>query len=306
MSTLNPPTFAPDYVHYTDPAFCREFFADMRGRSAFQERCPEGLLRLRYDPVEFDFRSPVLARLRDAGLFEDVRNGESMLEPSNGDGLLENLHEHVAEAHQRMDESQQSAAARALYELPAGCYELHARFHEEVVAPALGLGPLHHQNVPTFRVFFPDAPGYPGRTSFHNDIMIGHNPREVNVFVPLVECRGTRSLLMASLADSLDLLGDYAADLARFGRDTQLDEDTIARCEAICRPLEVGVGDLVVFDSRCLHAGPHNTTPLTRVTFDSRVLPARNIAGQQNRYIGRGRRRARFEPGQYFSAATVG
>lgn len=294
MSALTESAFVPDYVHYTDPEFCAEFAADMARESPLSARFGCGRAVLRYDPRQFDFRGPVLDALGTAGMLDGPA-------PAG----LERLHELVPAEHQVMDSSQQSAAARQLYDLPPAFSALYARFLGERIGPALGLGPLHYQQVPTFRVFFPAAPGYPGATSYHNDIMLGHNPREVNVFVPLVRCAGTRSLLLASLPDSLELLARYAHDYARFGRDTQLLAETQAACAAICRPLEVGVGDAVVFDSRCIHAGPANTTPLTRVTFDTRVLPAAAVRRQRNRYRGRGRRRAEFVPGAYFSTATT-
>jgi hypothetical protein len=136
--------------------------------------------------------------------------------------------------------------------------------------------------------------------------MLGHGPREVNVFVPLVRCEGTRSLLLAELEPSLDLLRGYDCDFAAFGRDVQADTNVIARCRAICAPVTADVGEVIVFDSRCLHAGPPNETALTRVTFDARVLPVADFATQANRYRGRGRRRAELAPGAYFTAHAVG
>ncbi len=216
------------------------------------------------------------------------------------------LHELVAAEHQAMDISQQSAAARALYEMPAAFDAIHRQLIADVVAPALQLGPLYLQGASTFRVFFSHAAGYPGATSYHNDIMLGQNPREVNVFVPLVRCEGGRSLLLAELSPSLATLRRYDSDFARFGRDTQGSAALQQELEGICRPLQVGVGDIVVSDSRCLHAAPPNATPLTRVTFDTRVLPVAALAGQQNRYQCRGRRRASFAIGDCFTAEPVG
>ena len=290
---------APDYANYTDPAFRPEFVADMERCSPFQARHPRGSAVLHYDPRRFDFCGLVGDTLAAAGLIDRVALA------ARGD-RLEYLHELVAAEHQAMDSSQQSEAARALYEMPAQFGRLYEQLLAEVVVPQLGLGPAHFQRTPTFRVFFPHAPGYPGETSYHSDIMIGHNPREVNVFVPLVRCAETRSLLFAELPESLELLREYDYDFARFGRDTQEDAALMARCQRMCQPLRVDVGDVVVFDSRCLHAGPANQTDLTRVTFDARVLPVADHRPQRNVYRGRGRRRADFSIGAYFSAQPVG
>jgi hypothetical protein len=305
MSRLTPPmpdaerSPPPDYAHYTEPAFRSEFLADMERTSSLQLGSPSGIRVLRYEPDRYDVRRLVADTLAAAGMFDRG----AMTQRSD---RLELLHEVVAPEHQAMDRSQQSAAARCLYEMPPAFAELHRRLVAEVVAPALSLGPVHLQRTPTFRVFFPHAPGYPGATSYHNDIMLGHNPRAVNVFVPLVACEGSRSLLLAELAPSLDVLRRYDADFARFGRDTQDDPQLAAELATICQPLLVDVGDIVVFDSRCLHAGPPNTTSLTRVTFDTRLLPANDLHGQRNVYVGRGRRRASFAIGDYFDAVPIG
>jgi hypothetical protein len=289
----------PDYAHYTEPAFRAEFVADMERPSPLRHLATNGIVRLRYDAAQFDVRALVGDALAAAGMF--ARDALA----DRGD-RLEQLHTLVAAEHQTMDRSQQSAAARVLYEMPPAFTALHERLMAEVVIPALGLGPAHCQRTPTFRVFFPHAPGYPGATSYHNDIMLGHNPRAVNVFIPLVRCEGTRALQLAELPDSLALLREYDFDFATFGRDTQQNPTLMARCERICRPLVADVGELFVFDSRCVHAGPHNRTDLTRVTFDSRLLPAAAIAGQRNTYFGRGRRRADFAVGAYYTADALG
>lgn len=297
MPSLKTP--APDYANYTEPAFRAEFVADMERTSVLQRRCPNGVTTLRYDPRRFDFRKLVGDALAAAGLLDRAALA------ARGD-RLETLHELVASEQQVMDGSQQSGAARALYEMPAAFADLHERLLAEVVVPALGIGRAHFQRTPTFRVFFPNAPGYPGATSFHNDIMIGHNPREVNVFIPLVQCEASRSLLLSELPASLDLLREYDWDFAAFGLGTQEDPALQQRLARLCQPLQVDVGDVVVFDSRCLHAGPHNQTGLTRVTFDTRVLPVTELGMQRNAYRGRGRRRADFAIGEFFSAHAIG
>lgn len=289
----------PDYVNYTEPVFRDEFVADMERAGPLQHLAANGIVRLRYDTTAFDVRGLVGDALAAAGMCDR----EALADRAD---RLEQLHTLIAGEHQAMDRSQQSAAARVLYEMPAAFAALHERLMAEVVVPALGLGPAHCQRTPTFRVFFPNAPGYPGATSYHNDLMLGHNPRMVNVFVPLVRCEGSRSLLLADLPDSVALLREYGWDFAAFGRDTQENPALMARCERICRPLVADVGELFVFDSRCVHAGPHNRTDLTRVTFDSRLLPAAEIAGQRNAYFGRGRRRADFAVGAYYTPHALG
>src|SRR5262245_2421237 len=100
---------APDYAHYTDPAFLSEFAADMARTSLVQRRAANGIVRLAYDVREYDFRALVGDALAAAGLLDRAALRD------RGD-RLEQLHELIAREHQAMDGSQQSAAARVLYE----------------------------------------------------------------------------------------------------------------------------------------------------------------------------------------------
>lgn len=146
------PRFVPQYANYTDPAFRAEFVSDMERRSPFQQRHPRGVARLHYDPRAYDIRALVGDALAGAGMLDRAaltRTGDR----------LELLHELVAHQFQVMDQSQQSQAARVLYEMPPAFAPLYERLLAEVVVPALGVGPVHYQRVPTFRVFFPAAPG---------------------------------------------------------------------------------------------------------------------------------------------------
>lgn len=288
----------PAYVSYSDADFLVEFSNDM------DRLCPlpgadDGRLALSYDPVQYDFRSCVVDTLIERGVIDSSHREDTSLYK------LENLHKFMPPKDQVLDDTQQSAVAVALYEINLRFHSLYEKLIHDVLLPALQVEDVYWQVTPTFRVFFADSKGYPGKTSYHNDIMLGHNPREINVFLPLTSCEASRSLLLAPLSKSLDLLRPYHNDYARFAEDVQSSDDVQQRCESICSPLKMEVGEILVFDSRCIHAGPENRTEKSRVTVDFRLLPKSHIERQSNIYRGTGRMKALFAPGGAFSEKTI-
>jgi ectoine hydroxylase-related dioxygenase (phytanoyl-CoA dioxygenase family) len=288
----------PSYVRYSDPDFLPEFQADM------QRTCPikgadNGHMRFFYDTKVFDFRSIIARFLRVKGILEQDEQVRAVSK------RLEQLHDFVKPEDQAFDSTQHNAVAVALYDLKGEFNVLYERFIAEVIVPKLHMGPVHYQSQPTFRVFFPNAGGYPGKTTYHSDLMLGHNPREVNVFLPFTTCEESRSLLMAPLSESLEVYEACDYDFAAFAEGVQENSALRRQCEAISTPLKMDVGEVMIFDARCLHAGPPNETDLTRMTMDFRLLPASDIADQKNLYRGTGRTKALFAPSGAFSEQVL-
>lgn len=288
----------PAYVQYSEPGFLPEFEADMR-RPCPVEGAVNGHLRVSYDAQVYDFRSIIVEFLKARRFLSE---GEHIATVS---GALERLHEFVKLEDQMFDNTQHNAVAVALYDLKGEFDAIYQRFVAEVIVPQLNMGPVHFQKQPTFRVFFPHAEGYPGQTTYHSDLMLGHNPREVNVFLPFTTCEASRSLLMAPLAESLEMYEACKFDFAAFAAGVQERGALRQRCEEITAPLKMDVGEALIFDARCLHAGPPNQTELTRLTVDFRVLPASDLVDQTNQYRGTGRTKALFAPGGAFSEQTL-
>ncbi len=288
--------FHPKYVHYEDDMFLQAFSADMLRPGLVEHMNGAGHVLSRFEPARLPLAEAITQVLQDKDIL-----------PANlpDDFTLDYLHQWVSPELQAMDASQQSAVAIALYETGARFQDLYRRFIAEVVKPAVDAGPLYYQEVPTFRVFFPDAPGYPGKTTYHSDIMLGHPPREVNVWVPLANCAESRSMLLMDLDESNALHAAYDGDYLRFGVATQEDDRLIRFCETHCQPVTADYGEFVIFDSRCIHAGPFNKTDRTRISFDVRVLPARDYDAMPCAYQGIGRRQSRFVPGDYYASDPV-
>lgn len=120
---------------------------------------------------------------------------------------------------------------------------LHA-FVKHEVCPALGVRRVAYQRRPTFRVHLAGGPpqGVP-----HADGLApyNHQPGEVNVWVPLTTVGGSNSLV----SESFPGMGDFHPFVARPGQFVKF------------------------YGNRCWHYTVKNTTEMTRVSFDIRVVP---------------------------------
>jgi ectoine hydroxylase-related dioxygenase (phytanoyl-CoA dioxygenase family) len=128
---------------------------------------------------------------------------------------------------------------------------------------------------------------------------------EINVWMPLTECLAENGLIYADLDESLHIWREYDFDFRRFHIDLDERDDLQARCASISKPYLCDYGELLLFDSRCMHLSQRNRTNQTRISIDFRVVPISDAAGLSAGYVGTGRRRARFEPGGYYARKTT-
>ena len=118
----------------------------------------------------------------------------------------------------------------------------------------------------------------------HNDILVGDSYDQINCWLPLTRCRGTAAFHMSTLERSQSLLLRFAADRgldattfvgsrALFYERLAMDRAFRDEVVASCLPIEIDYGEVVVFDSRVLHATTENTEDLTRISIDFRLAP---------------------------------
>jgi|TARA_R110000824_G_scaffold68589_1_gene177276 hypothetical protein len=99
-----------------------------------------------------------------------------------------------------------------------------------------------YQRFPTFRIHQPSNVGV---FAFHKDKEYNHSPHEINIFLPLTKAFDTNTIWKESAEDR----GDYT-------------------------PLESDYGSITLWDGpNCRHGNKTNTTNLSRLSFDFRILP---------------------------------
>lgn len=121
--------------------------------------------------------------------------------------------------------------------------------------------PFHFQRVPGIRIHTPNS-----RTvQYHSDYWYGHGPEVVNFWMPITRSFGSNALFVATLDDSLKEIDTI---VERKLRQPEIDE----RLQAICKPVEMELGGIRVFNAQTAHGSLKNETGRTRISVDFRVL----------------------------------
>jgi hypothetical protein len=119
---------------------------------------------------------------------------------------------------------------------------VYKSFIKDHLAPLMG--DFLYQTKPTIRFHLRDNVAVGG---WHRDRDYNHNPKEINVFLPMTRAFGTNTMWIESEEGKQDFA-----------------------------PLESGYGQYTIFDGANLQHGNHsNTTSITRVSFDCRLLEKR-------------------------------
>jgi sporadic carbohydrate cluster protein (TIGR04323 family) len=198
---------------------------------------------IEFDESKYPFGSLFLERVRStlpatSGL-EDLSLLHDVVGPSSINAIYDGLYALTRER-----------PFRALYQ----------RLVQENIA-GLFDSPFHFQRVPGIRIHTPNS-----RTvQYHSDYWYGHGPEVVNFWMPITRSFGTNALFVATLEDSLTEIDTIVAQKLR---QPEIDE----RLQAICKPVELQLGGIKVFNAQTAHGSLPNTTGRTRISVDFRIL----------------------------------
>ncbi len=124
-------------------------------------------------------------------------------------------------------------------------YELYRDFIYNEIKPMYD-SPIYYQRKPSHRIHYPQVPG---QLRLHRDSDYGHNPAEINFWLPMTKTYGENSIWLAKDKDSDDMAA-----------------------------VEMELGEYLIFDgANVKHGAVKNTTGETRVSFDFRIIPAREF-----------------------------
>ena len=163
----------------------------------------------------------------------------------------------------------------------------------------------YYQSTPTIRAQLAGALGSDERPRVHNDIMIGHPPAEINIWLPFTQAYGENSLLLAPLDQSIQIMKALDFDFDLFSKKLQYDDDFFYELRSILSPLTLDYGQAIIFDSRCLHATQRNTTNNSRLSMDVRIVGKKELDDTPIDYVGTGRLKMPFQPGLYYDSQFV-
>jgi hypothetical protein len=223
-------------------------------------------------------------------------------------GDLTQLHHFVPRAVQALDANETNEVSRAFFDTSPAFTDAYERLINDVLVEQVVHADCLFQRTPTMRFHFPHQDGCFWHPRIHNDLMLGHPPQEINVWLPLGRTEGTSGMRLADLEPSVALAEELDNDWARLARAGQHDPEFRRRYNAASAPVELAYGEFVVFDPRCIHATSYNVSDLTRVSLDFRIIPVEDYDAMRLPYRGTGKRRMPFARGDYYhdqSAAAL-
>jgi hypothetical protein len=254
----------------------------------------------RFDTAEYPLAELVIGLLVEKGFLTAAA--------AHGLGDLTQLHRFLPRAAMAVDRSEVNDVSRAFFDTSPAFVDTYQQLIQNViVSDIVGVDCLF-QRTPTMRFHFPHQDGWEWHPRVHNDLMLGHPPQEINIWLPLGRTQGTSAMRIAPLEPSLVLLEAVDFDYARLARSAQDDPDFRRRYHDVSAPVELAYGEFIVFDPRCIHATQYNVSDLTRVSLDFRLIPVEDYEATRLPYRGTGRRRMPFKRGAYYheeSALTL-
>lgn len=214
---------------------------------------------------------------------------------------LEDLHTYVSDEMRAYGfEDGVNKISTFFYDTDAQFNEAYSQFiqfiRKEIIKEA-----FFFQATPTIRIHCPNAINSHHYPRYHSDISYGHPPEEINVWIPLTypqgeQCHGFR---LMSVDQSQELLKEFDYDFSDFIQHSIHDKKFSDRCQMLAPQAEVDFGEVLIFDSRCIHSGEALKFH-TRASIDIRVLPLSQFEKMTVQYQGLGRRKILFVPGQCY------
>lgn len=267
-----------------------EFLKSMERKSWIQSLASDGIYTCEYDYNKYKFDEEILSILKKRNFISESKN-------------LDQIHKELPESDMEVDVNQINNIVKTCYEPSEEIKNLYKNFMKDCVQPVID-SPLYFQNTPTFRFSFPKSKGMTKR-DYHNDIMLGHPPEEINVWVPFTNASESKSFVLLDLDKSLKLLKQFNFNMSDVHQAIWKDNTIKKYCDTHSKVVKINKGQFILFDSRCLHAAILNESDFTRVSMDVRVIKINEYESLPFTYIGTGRRQARFTPEDYYSSLKL-
>lgn len=235
---------------------------------------------------------------------------------------LEKVHLYISKENQRVDENDLNKVSTSFYDTSSKFENTYFNLIKYIAEKILKFDVVF-QTTPTVRFNFPQPFTSKHRSKdgvlliHHTDTMLGHPLEEINFWLPLTECYSTNTLQLSPLDESIDILETLCQDFdfdahtyhqkgrGIFFEKMLADINFQNKVTKSTSPVEIGFGEILIFDSRCIHTTAENTEKDTRVSLDFRVIPVHLYEAMTECYRGTGRSKRAFVKGDVFFEKTA-
>ena len=274
-----------------------QFLADLEAGCWLFRDVEEDSRRLTFDTTTYAFAEDIMEILVD----------QSVLSAADARAIsgLEELHKIVPVEMTALDHGELNEVSRRLYEQSDQFLDTYRRFVRDFLADAVVGEACAFQATPTVRCHFPNQDGFDWHPRYHSDIMLGHPPQELNVWLPVTDVSGSNSMRIAGRTGSKRVVRDSGFAFPDFAAGVQENAELRGACDAASAPVEMPYGEVLLFDPQCLHCTQFNTSDRTRISLDFRIISVSEYDAIELEYRGTGRRRMRFARGEYYDQRTT-
>lgn len=202
---------------------------------------------------------------------------------------LPDLHRALPPDATVLDENYLNAVTRAFYVQDAALHSAYYDLLRDIRRDVMDEN-FVFQRAPIFRFHFPSP--FVGKLKTasglglqqHSDTLGGHPFELLQGWLPLCDCADSASLHIAPLPASVAILSrffdlidadesTYRRGLDRFYQLRDIDPLLQRAIVDSCQPQAMSLGEVLLFDPRCIHGGVENQTERTRVSLDFRLMP---------------------------------
>jgi hypothetical protein len=238
----------------------------------------------------------------DAGAFSEIATHDLRQHLLNNTGVsvtdqLEALHEVLSQSCMQYDiESGVNKISGLLYDMGDSFIGHYHDFVRETLRQHFKF-PFYFQKTPTIRIQTPGGDADKHYPRYHNDLMYGHPPGEINIWIPLtnpVELQG-HGFKMHNKEMSKVLIWENPNFIERAVSDRVFNN-----CVSACsKNIQTSLGKFLAFDSRCLHSA-YPMQSHTRISIDVRIIAVDDFNALDQEYRGSGRMQVLFAPGHAY------
>ena len=284
-------------INFTSDSDKKLFMSDFLSKSYMEENFSSWHRHEKFDTSVIKFREALIKEIIDKDIVNEKEFSRSNYE-------LELMHLFLNDSQKNLDDTEQNLISINFYETSNSLKNEYVKFLDNYVSKLFSEG-IYYQTVPTFRFHFPQQKGYEWEDRYHTDVMLGHPPYELNLWLPFTKVFGSNSMRISSLKDSLNFIKNSEYDFELFASNVQYNKEWISELRNKSNALNMDYGEYIFFDPRCLHCTQYNDTDITRISMDIRIITESNLKKYSREYRTTGRKKMLFRPGHYFSNEPI-